>query len=82
MATGWSANTIRIIIWQLIESLQKEEVLSRRLLVQLEAGLPVRSGRRRYRALNDKISTIEAQRVAGEINVPDFLTAIGNFMQF
>ena len=44
--------------------------------------MPMRVGRRKYSVINKIIRTLEARRVDNEVDVYEFLAAVGNFLQF
>ena len=49
---------------------------------QMAHGVPMRVGRRKYSAINDRINTLEGRRVNAEVDVYEFLAAVGNMLHF
>ena len=68
--------------WMLIEVLHAEKSRSEHLMSQMDHGVPMRVGRRKYSAINDRINTLEGRRVNAEVDVYEFLAAVGNMLHF
>lgn len=68
--------------WILIERLQQEEKRTQHIISQMDQGLRLRSGRRRYTQINERIALLEQRRANEELDVYDFLVAVGNLLHF
>ena len=60
----------------LLEVIQAEQSRTEHLVSQIEQDMPMRVGRRKYTAINDRICALENRRVNDEINALEFLSAV------